>query len=107
VQAEFSQHLPGVLGGGVIKADRDPVAGEEVTQFLRPRGPPLADHLHRLEAAAALAAPLHQELGDRAVEFLSRCLHRTRHPVVDRAQGYRVEDGPHRLPVTPAHRGHP
>ena len=107
LQAEFVQHLPGVPGGGVIKAGRDPVAGEKVTQLLRPRRPSLADHLHRLEAAAALAAPLPQELGDRAVELLGRGLHRTRHPVVDLAHGDRVEDRPHRLPVTPADRGHP
>ena len=61
-QAEFVQHLPGMLGGGVIKSGRDPVAGEKVTQLLRPRGPSLADHLRRLEAAAAPAAPLPQEL---------------------------------------------
>jgi hypothetical protein len=67
----------------------------------------LADHLHRLEAAAALAAPLPQELGNRAVELLVRGLHRARQPVVDRAYGDRVEDGPYRLPVTPADRGHP
>jgi hypothetical protein len=41
------------------------------------------------------------------VELLGRDLHRTRHPVVDLAQGDRVEDGPHRVPVTPADRGHP
>ena len=107
LQAEFSQHLPAALGGGVIKAGRDPVAGEKVTQLLRPRGPSLADHLRRLEAAAALAAPLPQELGHRAVELLIRSLHRTPHPVVDRAHGDRVEDGPYRFPVTPADRGHP
>ena len=83
------------------------MAGEKVTQLLRPRGPSLADHLHRLEAAAALAGPLPQELGNRAVELLVRGLHRTRHPVVDRAHGDRVEDRPHRFPVTPADRGHP
>ena len=63
-QAVHVEHLPGALGGGVIKTGRDPVAGEKVTQLLRPRGPSLADHLRRLEAAAALAAPLHQELGN-------------------------------------------
>ena len=33
-QAEFVQHLPGVLGGRVIEPGRDPVAGEKVTQLL-------------------------------------------------------------------------
>src|SRR5205809_722462 len=78
--------------GGVIKAGRDPVAGEKVTQLLEPRRPPLADHLHRLEAAAAPAVPLLQELGDRAVKLLGRGLHRMCHPVVDLADGDRVED---------------
>jgi hypothetical protein len=41
------------------------------------------------------------------VELLSRVLHGTRHPVVDLAQGDRVENGPHGFPVTPANRGHP
>jgi hypothetical protein len=57
-QAELAQQLPGAPGAGVVKAGRDPVPGEQVTQLLRPRGPPLADHLHRLEAAPLLAAPL-------------------------------------------------
>jgi hypothetical protein len=83
------------------------VPGEQVTQLLGPRGPPLADHPRRLEAAAAAAAPLPQELGDRAVELLVQGLHRTRHPAVEGAHGDRVEDGPHRFPVTPADRGHP
>ena len=106
-QAEVAQHLLALPGGGVIKAGRDPVPGEQVPQLLRPRRPPLADHPHRLEAAAALAGPLPQELGDRAVELLRRGLHRAVHPMVDRAQTDRVEDRPHRVPVTPAHRGHP
>ena len=107
LQAGLAQHLPGPRGGGVVKAGRDPVAGQQVTQLLRPRRPPLADHPHRLEAAAALAAPVPQELGDRAVELLIRALRRTRHPVVDRAHRDRVVDRPHRFPVTPANRGHP
>ena len=106
-QAEVSQQLPGMPGGGVVEPGRDPVAGEQVTQLLRPRGPARADHLHRLEAAAALAGPLPQELGDRAVELLIRGLHRTNHPVVEGARGDRVEDRPPRVPVTPADRGHP
>ena len=91
-QAEFAQHLPGVFGGGVVKPGRDPVTGEQVTQFLGPRGPPLADHLHRLEAAAPLAGPLPEELGDRAVELLVRGLDRAVHPVVQGPRGDRVED---------------
>ena len=83
------------------------MAGEQVTQLLRPRRPLFADHLRRLEAAAALAAPLPQELGNRPVELLSRSLHRACHPVVEGAQRDRVEDRPYRLPVTPAHRGNP
>ena len=106
-QAEFVQHPLAVPGGGVVKAGRDPVAGEQVTQFLRPRRPSRANHLYCLEAAAALAAPLPQELGNRAVELLGRGLHRTVHPVVEGAQGDRVEDRPYRFPVTPANRGHP
>ena len=34
LQAEFVQHLPAKRGGGVIKAGRDPMAGEKVTQLL-------------------------------------------------------------------------
>ena len=106
-QAELAQHLPGAPGGGVVKAGRDPVPGEQVPQLLRPRRPVLADHPRRLEAAAALAGPLPQELGHRAVELLIRGLHRADYPVVDRAQGDRVEDRAHGLPVTPGHRGYP
>jgi hypothetical protein len=94
-QAEVAQHLPAAPGGGVVKAGRDPVPGEQVTQLLGPRGPSLADHPRRLEAPAAAAAPLPQALGDRAVELLVRGLHRTRHPAVEGAHGDRVEDGPH------------
>ena len=83
------------------------MAGEQVAQLLRPRGPSFADHLHWLEAAAARVAPLPQELGDRAVELFVRGLHRPGHPVVEGAEGDRVEDRPHRLPITPAERGHP
>ena len=107
LQAELVQHLPGALGGGVIKAGRYPVAGKKVTQLLRPLGPSLSDHPHGLEAAAALAPPLPEELRNRAVELLGRGVHRTRHPVIDLAHGERVEDGPHRSPITPANDGHP
>jgi hypothetical protein len=69
-------------GGGVVEAGRDPVAGEDVTHLLGPRGPGLADHPHGLVAAVAAAAPLPQEFRDRAVELLGRDLHGTRHPVV-------------------------
>ena len=81
--------------------------GEQVAQLLRPRRPPLADHPHRLKTATALAGPLPQELGNGAVELLRRGLHRTHYPVVDLAQGDRVEDRPLRLPVTPVKRSHP
>ena len=107
LQAKLVQDLPGVPTADVVKTDRDLVAGKQVTQLLRSRGPSLADHLHRLEAAAALAVPLPQELRDQAVELLGRGLHRAVRPVVEGAQGDRVEDRPRRLPVTPAHHGHP
>ena len=60
-----------------LEAGWDPVAGQYVTQFQRPSRPSLANHPDRLEATAAPAAPLPQELRDRAVELLSRVLHRT------------------------------
>src|SRR6185369_8122758 len=66
-----------------------------------------ADQPHRLEAAAAPAAPLAQELGDRAVELLVRAPLRAYRHVVDLAEREGVEDGPRRGPVTPADRGDP
>ena len=41
------------------------------------------------------------------MELFVRGLHRPGHPVVEGAEGDRVEDRPHRLPITPAERGHP
>ena len=107
LQAEFVQHLPAVPGGGVVKAGRDPVAGKKVTQLLRPRRPSLADHLHRLEAAAALAAHSRRNSVIERWNSSAGACAGYGHPVVDLAHGDRFEDRPHRWPVTPANRGHP
>jgi hypothetical protein len=64
----------------------------------------LTDHLHRLEAAAALAVPLAEELRNRVVEFLVRALYRTCHPMIDRARCNSVEDWLCGFPLTPANR---
>jgi len=79
---DLADHVEALLAG---------LAGEQVTQLLRPRRPLLADNPHRFKAAGSLADPLPEELGDRVVELLRWGLDRTVHPMVESARGNRVE----------------
>src|SRR6516165_3749950 len=102
LRTEFFQQLHASFRAAVLEADRDPVAGKRVTQFLGPGGPVLANPLHRLEAASTPAAPLNQEPGDRLVELFVRALYGARDPMVELAPRDRVEDRPCGVPLAPA-----